>query len=295
MRKDQLRFSPDGRYLSVGVMPHVLLDTTGGPIGSIGENSAYQWSHCFVRGGTACAYVASMYEVRVHDLRTRHEEGREFRHLEFRPRAIAAGPGGAPIYVAGWVDYPLDRIELWEFDAVTLKTRSKFGRHTARGDRLAASADGTRLAAGGDRIRVWNIADGKRPARATVTVKPRGHSQSFELTDDGKRLAIADSYALSLWDTRTGERVAHSGQHRRRVTTVACHPLRPVIATGDSGGFVFLWEAPSAKPEGFGACRVIRRFEWGLGEVVGLAFAADGLRCAAIDAKGKVVVWDLDV
>jgi hypothetical protein len=39
---------------------------------------------------------------------------------------------------------------------------------------------------------------------------------------------------------------------------------------------------------------VLARFDWGLGEVDAMCFAPDGLRCAAVDRNGKVVVWDVD-
>ena len=289
MRKDRLLFSPDGRYLSVGTMPHTLLDTTGGSTGSIGyqyDDSDYaEWGHCFVRGGTACAYLTHNNALVVHDLRTGHEDRRDFARTDFIPHDLTAGPGGAPIYLAGREPSRLGEIEVRELDAVTLEQRSAFARYPGNVERLVVSADGTRLAAGSTSVRVWNIAGGKRPTRAAVVVQPKGSLHGFDLTADGSHVAVADSYALGLWDASTGERVAHSGQHRRRVTTVARHPLRPVLATGDGGGFVFLWDT---------ACRVLQRFEWGLSEIRGLCFAADGLRCAAVDSAGKVVVWDVD-
>jgi hypothetical protein len=59
-----------------------------------------------------------------------------------------------------------------------------------------------------------------------------------------------------------------------------------MFATGDTGGQVFLWDHTG---------RVLTRYDWGLGEVYAMCFAPDGLRCAAIDRAGKVVVWDVDV
>ena len=35
-------------------------------------------------------------------------------------------------------------------------------------------------------------------------------------------------------------------------------------------------------------------FDWGLGPVTALAFAPDGLLCAAGDAAGQIAVWDVD-
>ncbi len=39
----------------------------------------------------------------------------------------------------------------------------------------------------------------------------------------------------------------------------------------------------------------LKRYDWKMADLQGICFAADGLRCAAVDSKGKVVVWDVDV
>jgi len=48
---------------------------------------------------------------------------------------------------------------------------------------------------------------------------------------------------------------------------------------------VFYWDAKG---------NVTRRFEWGLEKIAVLRFSPDGLRCAAADVTGKVVIWDVD-
>jgi WD40 repeat protein len=113
----------------------------------------------------------------------------------------------------------------------------------------------------------------------------RDRVHDFALTHDGKLLAVADGYALTLRDSANGKQVARSGQHRRAVTAVACSPKQPLLVSGDKTGKVFLWDTTG---------RVLKRYDWGLGEVYGLTFDADGLRAAAVDASGKVVVWDID-
>ena len=74
-----------------------------------------------------------------------------------------------------------------------------------------------------------------------------------------------------------------SGLHRMTVTSVAFAPDRPLMATGGVDGKVFFWEND----------RVVQKFDWGLTAAKGLAFAPDGLRCAACDYD-KVVVWDVE-
>ncbi len=222
MRKQRLCFSPDGRYLSVGTIPHTLLDTAGGPPASVGDDGHYQWGHCFVRGGTACAFVSHSRELAVHDLRT----GEEVRWTPdgLNPRDVIAGPGGDTLFLAGGVQPRNRSVEIWEVDAHSLARRSAFARHGRTLGPFVAAADGSRLATGDDWVRVWDLRAGNRPAKPVAVVKHRGYLLGFDLTADGARLAVADSYALSLWDTESGERVAHSGKHRRTVTTVACCP-----------------------------------------------------------------------
>ena len=109
------------------------------------------------------------------------------------------------------------------------------------------------------------------------------------LSADGTRLATIGNRGVTLWDLANGapaREVFRSGKHRRGVTAVACNPTKSVLVTGDTAGQVFLWDDTG---------RVLTRFDWGLGDVYGLTFAPDGLRCAAADAKGKIVVWDVDV
>lgn len=105
------------------------------------------------------------------------------------------------------------------------------------------------------------------------------------LSADGARLVATDNRSVTVWDVATGKEVFRSGKHRRAVESAACNPTRPVFVAGDSAGKVFLWGYTG---------NVLTRFDWALGEIRGLCFAPDGLRCAAVDRQGKVVVWDVE-
>jgi WD40 repeat protein len=280
----EMAFSPDGRWLALNGKPFTLLDTTGKqepkelPLGD------FRWAFAFARGGEAIAYLPDASMLTEYDLATGRE--RTGRVEKGYACGMAADRYGETLYLAVGPYLHGGASTIRVVGVSDLKPRASFGKVTDDLRGLLISANGTRLACHGrQHIRVWDITDGKRPQRAAIEVMPKGGLSDFDLTRDGELLAVADSYALSLWDTTSGKRVAHSGQHRRAVTAVACSPKQPLLITGDSAGNVFLWDT---------AGRVVKRYDWGLAEVRTLTFDHDGLRAAAADLTGKIVIWDVD-
>jgi WD40 repeat protein len=130
-------------------------------------------------------------------------------------------------------------------------------------------------------IRIWDTTDPNRPA---VAISPKPRMAQFALSADGAHLATVDTHGVTLWNANTGRQVWTSGKHRRGVQMVSFCPTRPLLASGDTAGTIFLWDF---------AGRVLARYDFGLQNVSGLCFAPDGLRCAA--AGREVVLWDIDV
>ena len=152
--------------------------------------------------------------------------------------------------------------------------------------RLVVSADGKWLAGKSNQtLRVWNVGGPEVPARALRFVKTKSLVYDFALSADGLHLVGVGSTGLSIWKTSGGGFI-HSGKHRRTVKAVACSPTKPMLVTGDNAGQVFLWDYSG---------NILTGYDWQLGEVCGLCFAPDGLRCAVVDKTGKVVIWDVDV
>jgi WD40 repeat protein len=58
------------------------------------------------------------------------------------------------------------------------------------------------------------------------------------------------------------------------------------ILTGAHDGSLRVWDAADG--------REVRSFDWQVGPVTAVAFAPDGLTCAAAGLNGKVVIWDVD-
>jgi WD40 repeat protein len=128
---------------------------------------------------------------------------------------------------------------------------------------------------------VGNRAKGGRPDIALAKNKVT----RFVLSADGSRLVTVGSRGITMWNADTGQQLWASGKHRCGVQVAAFCPTRLLLATGDNAGLIFLWDATG---------RVLTRYDFGLQNASGLAFAPDGLRCAAAGTD-SVVLWDIDV
>lgn len=295
VRHNELQFALDGKILVVGALPYTFLDLGSGTSRGLPELGLGSWGWALIRSGGAIAHIPSSDVLTVLDLATGKADTRKVENGS--ARGIVADRTGDTLFLTvGDPNFrPVSEIRV--MNAADLKPRATFGQIEAYLGRMAISADGQQLVAyaGSDynaslrdpnpSLRVWCIPDEKLPKRARVRIAPRNPVNAFGLAHDGKLLAVADGYALSLWDTSNGEKVASSGQHRRAVTAVACSPKQPLLVSGDNVGKVFLWDTTG---------RILKRYDWGLGAVSGLAFDPDGLRAAAVDEGGKVVVWDID-
>lgn len=271
-------FTPDGRTLAVGAKAFTLIDTVNETLRTLPEVGRAYWGATLVSGGAALAYLPIGDGIKVLDLAT----GRTYGEKGFA-YALAADPHADRCYVA--IHNYLGKSELRALAVADLSLRAKFAEIDDQIERLRISADGRWLAGySRNTLRAWHVGGPKLPARAALSKFVLGVGD-FALSADGSRLVAGDSHVLYGWDAASGTEVFRSGKHRRGVTAVACSPTRPLVVSGDNAGKVFLWDH---------AGRVLTRFDWGLGRVSGLAFAADGLRCAAVGGTGKVVVWDVD-
>ncbi|MBN9121790.1 MAG: WD40 repeat domain-containing protein [Planctomycetes bacterium] len=294
--RHDLRFSPDGRRLMIGSGWPVLFDTHGTepPVTLKPLGGRFAVHARFALGGSALVYAADGHvhdgHVHVWDFATGHERVRK--HAGPNIRGLAVDPGGAVVYETHITPDAFSwRTEVRAFDVATGEPRGRFPAHEGAFAGPIVSADGRRLAGCGSwSACVWDLTAPDAPESAVVEVragKLGTHLDGIALSADGTWLATINHRGLTLWDVSgaSASEVFRSGKHRRRVSAVACGPTRPVLATGDTAGQVFLWDHTG---------RVLNRYDWGLSEVYALCFAPDGLRCAVADGKGKIVVWDLD-
>jgi hypothetical protein len=138
-------------------------------------------------------------------------------------------------------------------------------------------------AADGAEVWAWDPVKGVRLGEP----RPSGDGPTaLVFTPDGHRLFVGCGDEARLLDPRTWEVVRvcrHAGKH---VRGVAASPCGRWLATCGSDHTVRFWNPDAGAEE--------RVFDRKIGPVTAVAFAPDGLTCAAGGANGRVVVWDVD-
>jgi WD40 repeat protein len=133
-------------------------------------------------------------------------------------------------------------------------------------------------------IRLWDVATGK------VRAELRGHTRpvpSLAFAPDGCTLAAACGPTLWVWDTGTGQPI-----FRRQIDT---YHFKAVAFTPDGRYLAAIRNDRTVRFWGAAGWREGPAFNWGVGALQDLAFAADGTRAAAGSRRGKIVVWDVDL
>lgn len=296
VRPNELVFTPSGNALVIGALPYVLFDlSSGGNQQNLEQLGLGSWGWAIIRNGAAIAHIPNSGQVQVYEIQSmqvsnhRVENGDTF--------AIAANSSGDTIYLSARAAEGRGKSEIRVVRASDMAVISTLGKVDDYPGKLCLSWDETTIASSsgnwnaslrGENLsfRVWNIANENPPGQARVQIVPPNPVNAFAITSAGDLFAVAESNALSVWNTTSSEEVFRSGKHRRKVTTVACSPTHPILIAGDKAGHVFVWDYRG---------NILVRYNWGLSEVSGLAFAPDGLRAAAVDHSGKLVVWDVDV
>ena len=168
---------------------------------------------------------------------------------------------------------------------------------------------------------------GGRLGPGRVTADNLGPVTALALTPDRRTLVTHAAEWLDVWDARTMRQRAHwpLGAIRDRPVVVSLDGTLVVLfrrtfvhvldATGGRDAAVVSgagrrWvQAAAFTPDGrslavVGGSDAVRFFDtttwrertafaWGVGELRGVAFTADGLRGVACSATGRVVVWDM--
>jgi WD40 repeat protein len=285
--RNQLAFSPDGRSLAV-LAPTgqlIVIDTLSGEFHPVALPTAtYPTSGMiFTNEGRAVAFSALEQPFRLYDSAT----GQPLSRLEVPSvGAVLSTPDGNTLYAVR-SDESSGSTEILRWSA-DLSPLPSFGKH--KGGWIAAVAVSPRgnwfAAGGGKHARVWNLNGKEPPARATCHLKAGGYVKSVAITADGSMLAAAVRNRVIVWDVKSGKEVARYSNHKRAVNALAMHPERPVLVSGGNEELVFVYDLGSRQKP--------KALDWKIGPIGTLAFAPDGLRCAAAGYSGKVVVWDVD-
>jgi WD40 repeat protein len=111
-------------------------------------------------------------------------------------------------------------------------------------------------------------------------------SAVIRFSPSGDELAIVDGPQLFFWDGESSDaaKLAFEGQG---VNDLAYSPDGRLFALGDDDGAVTLHTRDKDHEAA--------RYDWKIGRIVSIAFAADGMTAAVGGEGGRVAVWDVDV
>jgi WD40 repeat protein len=111
-------------------------------------------------------------------------------------------------------------------------------------------------------------------------------SASIRFSPAGDELAIVDGPELFFWDCKSPDAVK-TVFDGKGVNDLAYSPDGRLFALGFDDGTVLLHDRERGREAG--------RYDWKIGRVLTVAFAADGMTAAAGGEDGRVVWWDVDV
>jgi WD40 repeat protein len=153
---------------------------------------------------------------------------------------------------------------------------------------LAWSADGDRIAVF-SHFGVGHLLAGLNPAGADVSLLPTAPLPppfwSVAFAPDGRRLLAHNGRALAVYDF---DRMTWGEPLDRKpyVRAAAFSPNGEVLAVARQDGSVEFRDPRTLA--------VRRAYQWKLGPLTAVAFAPDGLTCAAGGRRRRVVVWDVE-
>lgn len=148
---------------------------------------------------------------------------------------------------------------------------------------VAYSPDGTMLASGSGRIKLWDVS-----ARRDIATL-EGHTgtvHSVAFSSDGTTLASGSSdETVKLWDVTTKENIATLEGHKSWVSSVTFSPDGTTLASGaGEDKTVKLWDIATG--------RTLATLEGHTGWVTSVAFSLDGTTLASGSGQ-QVKLWDV--
>lgn len=85
------------------------------------------------------------------------------------------------------------------------------------------------------------------PSKIVSTDPQRDPLYAADFTRDGRHVVTGgDDRSVRLYDAQTGRQVRIIGTHGDWVWSVACHPTRPIVATGSHDGSIRIWNYETA-------------------------------------------------
>ena len=172
-------------------------------------------------------------------------------------------------------------IKLWDWQNNTATT---LRGHTGVINSVAFSPDGTLLASGGDdwTFRLWDV----NTHRTVATLKHISDRTQYQVKDvvfspDGQILATAAQH-VKLWNINSQNEIA-TLQHNKYVLTLAFSPNGQLLAAGDFGGTIRIWDVATQK--------AVAQLEGDTSGVYTLVFSPDGRTLASAGYHGLIKLW----
>lgn len=219
------------------------------------------------------------------------------RRGEFAPiehTALAFGPDGTALFAAirlGTDDIPVARG--WDLDADFDAPDAMLEPLARHGDvepvALACSPDGRFVAVGTatGNVLLYDVVDHPKPRTLR---HPSGGTNgrpvaAVGFSTKGTRVFALVGGVFAVWEVKSGKELADI-RGDAPLTAVAYAPDARTFAIASLDGTVSLRDAKTFAER--------KRYSWPVGGLHGVAFAPDGLTCAAGGQNGRVVLWDLD-
>lgn len=172
-------------------------------------------------------------------------------------------------------------IKLWDWRNNTSTT---LRGHTGLINSVAFSPNGTFLASGGDdwTFRLWDV----NTHRTIATLKHISGRTQYQVKDvvfspDGQILATAAQH-VKLWNINSQNEFA-ALQHDEYVLTLAFSPNGQLLAAGDFGGTIRIWDVATQK--------AVAQLEGDTSGVYTLVFSPDGRTLASAGYHGLIKLW----
>ena len=289
-RLSALVFSPDGKLLATTAGQSKLVwlwdATTGALVRKLSGNEFPARAVAFSPDGKHIAAMQAGRDINIWEVET----GRLVSVCGFDyggPKSLAFEPNGQALVAAGsdvyrWTD-PLKPSPL------SVRPRDSVIETPKAVERVGFSPSGRLVYACSGRLVISSANPDELPLGLE---NPTGWASvnDFAFTRDETKLAVAyQSTTAAVFDLTTPAMapVLLRGHKNKQVRAIGLTPDGGTVVTVGNDGTSRFWDAATGKQ--------LRVFDWGLGVLAEAAFAPDGLTCAAGSAKGKVVVWDLEV
>jgi WD40 repeat protein len=170
---------------------------------------------------------------------------------------------------------------LWNPPSIPVRSTS---RCAAQDEDLVLSADGGSLACigKGGNVEVWSGAGASGRPLATIQAFPE--AEHFDLSPDGRILAVASGGTASVWDIS-------SGRSLRSLETETIQSLKltsRTLATGHLDGTIRLWDIDSTSMKELQQSPPIET------AVSAMAISPNAERLAALYVDGSVRIWEIE-